>query len=185
MGWGPMAVSGEGQAKAGARDAYLGLGANLGERARTLARAVDALAATPGLRLRALSSVYETAPVGVTDQPAFLNLVACFECRLTAEQLLAVAQAIERRFGRVRERRWGPRTLDIDLLLLGDERVHRPELTIPHPELTRRQFVLVPLAEIAPELVLPGGRTAAELSTGESDAVHRLGTLDELQEAAG
>lgn len=172
--------SGAGERMAPPRDAYLALGANLGNRAHTLARAVELLDATPGLTLRAVSSVYETAPVGVTDQPAFLNLVAYFECRLSARELLAIAQEIERRLGRVRGPRWGPRTIDIDLLLLGDERVDEPGLTIPHPELTRRQFVLVPLAEIAPTLMLPGGRTAAELSGGESEAVRRLGKLTEL-----
>jgi len=175
-----MALTGCGQATAPPRDAYLALGANLGDRARSLAEALQLLDATLGMTLRAVSSVYETAPVGVTDQPAFLNLVARFECRLSPEELLAVAQEIERRLGRVRGRRWGPRAIDIDLLLLGDETVDQPRLTIPHPELTRRQFVLVPLAEIAPELVLPGGRAAAELSAGESDTVRRLGALAEL-----
>lgn len=171
---------GEGEPTVPPRDAYLSLGANLGDRVHTLARAVELLDATAGLTLRAVSSVYETAPVGVTDQPAFLNLVARFECRLSARELLAIAQKIERALGRVRGPRWGPRTIDIDLLLLGDDRVDEPALTIPHSELTRRQFVLVPLAEIAPDLVLPGGRTAAELSAGESETVRRLGKLTEL-----
>lgn len=172
--------SGAGERVAPPRDAYLSLGANLGDCAHTLARALELLAAAPGLTLRAVSSVYATAPVGVTDQPAFLNLVARFECWLSARGLLAVTREIEGRLGRARGRRWGPRTIDIDLLLLGDERVDEPDLTIPHPELTRRQFVLVPLAEIAPGLVLPGGQTAAELSAGESAAVRGLGTLAEL-----
>lgn len=181
----PTMCGDEAERTAPARDAYLSLGANLGERACTLTRALMLLDATSGLTLRALSSVYETAPVGVTDQPNFLNLVARFECRLSAEELLAVTQEIERRLGRLRGPRWGPRIIDIDLLLLGDERADEPVLTLPHPELTRRQFVLVPLAEIAPELVLPGGRTAAELSGGESDAVRRLGTLSELARREG
>ncbi len=164
----------------GARPAYLGLGANIGRRARSLADALAMLAATDGLTPEAVSSVYETEPVGVTDQPCFLNLVARFNCRLSAEELLAAAHEVERRLRRVRARRWGPRTIDVDILLLGDEKIESATLKVPHPELTHRQFVLVPLAEIAPEIMLPGGRTAAELSGGESTAVRRLGTLAEV-----
>ncbi len=166
--------------EAGGRPAYLGLGANIGRRARALSDALALLDATDGLSLTAVSSVYETEPVGVTDQPRFLNLVARFECRLSPEELLAAAQDAERRLKRVRARRWGPRTIDVDILLIGDERITTPALTVPHPEMTRRQFVLVPLAEIAPEVALPGGHTAAELSAGESAAVRRLGTVAEV-----
>jgi len=164
----------------GGRPAYLGLGANIGRRARALADALALLDGTDGLALAAVSSVYETEPVGVTDQPRFLNLVARFDCCVSAEELLAAARDVERRLKRVRARRWGPRTIDVDILLIGDERINTPELTVPHPEMTRRQFVLVPLAEIAPEVALPGGRTAAELSGGESPAVRRLGTPAEV-----
>lgn len=162
------------------RDAYLSLGANVGARAHNLAQALALLDATEGLTLRRLSSVYETEPVGFADQPHFLNLVACFSCSLPAQALLAVAKDVERQMGRVHTRRWGPRLIDVDILLLGEERISSPELTIPHPEMLRRQFVLVPLAEIAPELRLSGGRTAAELAQGESAAVRRLGTLEEV-----
>jgi 2-amino-4-hydroxy-6-hydroxymethyldihydropteridine diphosphokinase len=162
------------------RPAYLGLGANIGRRARALADALAALAATQGLTLATVSSVYETEPVGVTDQPRFLNLVARFDCRLSAAELLAAARKVERQLGRVRARRWGPRVIDVDILLLGHERIDTRELTVPHPEMTRRQFVLAPLAEIAPQVALPGGRTAGELSGGESPAVRRLGTLAEV-----
>ena len=161
-------------------DAWLGLGANMGRRARMLAAALRALDATEGLGLIAASSVYETEPAGVTDQPAFLNMVARFGCSLTPAALLGAVQAVERDLGRVRTARWGPRTIDVDVLLLGEERLQTEELTIPHPELTRRQFVLVPLAELAPDLLLPGGRTAAEMADPGCTAVRRLGTLDEV-----
>ncbi len=170
----------DGPADAPGRDAYLSLGANVGARAHNLARALAELDATEGLSLRLLSSVYETEPVGFIEQPSFLNLVACFACRLSAHALLARAKDIERRMGRIHTRRWGPRLIDVDVLLLGEERLATPELTIPHPEMTRRQFVLVPLAEIAPDLKLPGGFTAAELAQGESAGVRRLGTLEEV-----
>lgn len=160
--------------------AWLGLGSNVGRRARMIAAALDALGATAGLELIATSSVYETEPVGVTDQPDFLNVVARFDCALGPEALLDAIQGVEKRLKRTRTKRWGPRTIDIDLLLLGDLRVETERLTVPHPELTNRQFVLVPLAELAPEILLPGGRTAAELATPGIDAVRRLGALDEL-----
>ncbi|MEA3401409.1 MAG: 2-amino-4-hydroxy-6-hydroxymethyldihydropteridine diphosphokinase [Armatimonadota bacterium] len=161
-------------------DAYLGLGANLGRRAHSLAAALELLDEVEGLALHETSSVYETAPVGVTEQPTFLNMVAHFGCTLSPLALLDAALSVERRLGRIREARWGPRTIDIDVLLLGEMRVDTRRLRIPHPELTRRQFVLVPLAEIAPDVVLPGGATAQELSAGESGEVRRLGSLVEV-----
>ncbi len=171
--------------RGGARDpaalpAFLGLGSNLGNRARTLAAALRMLDAHTGLELRQVSSVYETAPLGVTDQPWFLNMVARLDCGLAPMELLDAVQEVERRLGRVRARRWGPRSMDVDLLLLGDLSIQTPRLTVPHPELARRQFVLVPLAEIAPDLVLPGGRTAGDLAEGESETVRRLGPLADL-----
>ncbi|MFW6438031.1 MAG: 2-amino-4-hydroxy-6-hydroxymethyldihydropteridine diphosphokinase [Armatimonadota bacterium] len=161
-------------------DAWLGLGSNVGRRARMLAGALEALAETEGLELVEASSVYETEPVGVTEQPAFLNMVARFRCRLTPEALLDALQTVERKLKRIRTRRWGPRTIDVDLLLLGDLTIETERLTVPHPEMTKRQFVLVPLAELAPDLPLPGGQTAAEMAEPESDAVQRLGTLEDV-----
>lgn len=146
--------------------AYLGLGANLGDRADNLRRAVALLAATPGIRLRRLSSVYETEPVGYRDQPRFLNQVAEVETDLAPQALLACARAVEAALGRTRGVRWGPRTMDVDILLYDEVSLAEPDLVLPHPRLTERAFVLVPLAEIAPALVLPGGRTAAELAAG-------------------
>ncbi|MFP4249631.1 MAG: 2-amino-4-hydroxy-6-hydroxymethyldihydropteridine diphosphokinase [Armatimonadota bacterium] len=161
-------------------DAWLGLGSNLGRRARMLAGALEALRETEGLAPVAVSSVYETEPVGVTDQPVFLNMVAHFRCGLSPDELLAAVQAVEGKLRRIRTTRWGPRTIDVDILLLGDLSIDTEPLTVPHPELTNRQFVLVPLAELAPDLPLPGGRTAGELAEPASEAVQRLGTLDEV-----
>lgn len=166
-------------------DAWLGLGSNMGRRARMLAKALDALKAQEGLELLATSSVYETDPVGVTDQPEFLNMVARFRCALTPEELLLAMHAVEKQLGRVRVKRWGPRTIDIDLLLLGELQIATDELTVPHPEMTRRQFVLIPLAEVAPDLPLPGGRTAAEIADASTGTVRRIGALDEVLQREG
>lgn len=141
-----------------ARRAFLGLGSNLGDRLGYLQLAVDGLAASPGVRLVAVSPVYETAPVGGPEQPDYLNAVAEVETTLTARELLAVANAIEAEGERVRKERWGPRTLDVDVLLVGDERHDTPELTVPHPRMAERAFVLAPLSDLAPELVaIPDG----------------------------
>jgi 2-amino-4-hydroxy-6-hydroxymethyldihydropteridine diphosphokinase len=140
---------------------YLSLGSNLGDREGYLRQALERLAAHPALHLLRLSSVYETAPVGVTDQPDFLNLVVELEARLSARELLAVCHEIENGLGRTRERHWGPRTIDLDLLLCDDLTLDEPDLQLPHPRLLERQFVLVPLAEIAPDLRLPEGRLAS------------------------
>ncbi len=133
-----------------ARQAFIGVGANLGDRWATIRAALAALAATPGISALESSLVYETAPVGVTDQPVFLNLVAGVETTLSPEALLAVLLACERAAGRNREKemRWGPRTLDLDLLLFENESRHSPALTLPHPRLWDRAFVCVPLQDL-------------------------------------
>jgi len=135
---------------------YLGLGSNLGNRAGFLEEALDRLATWPGVRLGAVSSVFETRPVGLTDQPNFLNLAVRVESELGALDVLQMCQSIESSLGRERQVRWGPRTVDLDVLLHGDETHHTPELVIPHPRMQERPFVLVPLAEIAPQLLLAG-----------------------------
>jgi len=136
--------------------AYVGLGANLGDRERTLREAVDALAGEAGIELVAVSTLRETEPVGVGDQPRFLNGVAELETSLAARALLDRLLAVEQRFGRVRvPGEHGPRTLDLDLLLYGDEAIDEPGLTVPHPRLHERRFVLEPLAELASGLVVP------------------------------
>jgi 2-amino-4-hydroxy-6-hydroxymethyldihydropteridine diphosphokinase len=135
---------------------YLGLGTNLGDRLAQLRQALDLLHATRGIRIGNVSSVYETAPVGYLDQPDFFNLVCEVQTTLSPLQLLHSAQAVEQALHRERIVRWGPRTMDIDLLLYSSEIVQQPELLIPHPRMHERAFVLVPLAELAPQLRLPG-----------------------------
>ncbi len=149
--------------------AYLGLGSNVGDRAVNLAAAVRLLRRVPGLRVARLSSLYETEPVGPVAQPWFLNQVVEVECWLTPQELLAAALEVERTLGRVRRERWGPRVIDVDVLLCGDRRVEGPDLTVPHPALRERAFVLVPLAELAPDLVV-GEATVAELARREAAA---------------
>jgi 2-amino-4-hydroxy-6-hydroxymethyldihydropteridine diphosphokinase len=136
--------------------AYVGLGANLGDREGTLRRALELLAADPDVEVVAVSRLRETEPVGVVDQPRFLNGAAALETELGARELLERLLAVERRLGRVRGERWGPRTVDLDLLLHGDAVVDEPGLTLPHPRLHERRFVLEPLAELAPDLEVPG-----------------------------
>ena len=144
--------------------AYIGLGSNLGDPLAQLRSAVKALAQLPGSRLTAVSRFYRSSPMGPSDQPDYLNAVAMLDTRLGAEQLLDALQAIEQAQGRVRgPERWGPRTLDLDLLLYGAECIDSERLQVPHPGIAERGFVLYPLADIAPELVLPDGRSLREL----------------------
>jgi len=145
--------------------AYLGLGTNLGDRQGNIQIALRKLAELPTMEIGRVSSLYETAPVGVTDQPDFLNVVAAVRTGLGPLETLDVLLHIENQMGRVRTERWGPRVIDLDLLLYGGERISSPRLTVPHPRLRERAFVLIPLAEIAPEMRLPGGKErAAELA---------------------
>ncbi len=134
---------------------YVGLGSNLGEREAMIRLALDDLARLPETTLLRASSLYDTEPVGDVDQPNFLNAVAEVESGLAARRLLWNLQLIEKRLGRGRTRRWGPRTIDLDLLLYGDLVIEEPDLTVPHPEMLRRSFVLVPLVELDPMLVHP------------------------------
>lgn len=145
-----MNATGEGaQDPAGqVRRVFVSLGANLGERAAALRAARAALAALPGTTVVAASRVFETAPQDVTDQPSFLNQVVCLDTALAPLELLAAAQRIEDAAGRVRELRFGPRTLDVDILLFQGVESAAPKLTLPHPRLWQRAFVLVPLAEL-------------------------------------
>ena len=136
--------------------AYVGLGANLGEREATLRRALELLGER--LEVTGVSSFRDTEPVGYADQPRFLNAAARVETELPPRELLDVLLAVERELGRVREGapRFGPRTIDLDLLLHGDETIEEPGLTVPHPRLHERRFVLEPLVELDPDLVVPG-----------------------------
>lgn len=147
--------------------AYVGLGANLGDRERTLRDAVAALDAQEGIEVVAVSTLRETEPIGVGKQPLFLNGAAALDTTLQAPELLERLLAVEQRFGRVRvPGEHGPRTLDLDLLLYGDELIDEPGLTVPHPRLHERRFVLEPLAELDPGLVVPGRGTVESLLRG-------------------
>lgn len=148
---------------------YIALGANLGDAGETLRAAVRALADQPGVSVVAAAAHYRTAPVGLLDQPDFINSVVAVESTHTAQQLLSVLFAIEQDFGRQRSVANGPRTLDLDLLLHGDTLSHDAALTLPHPRMHERAFVLAPLAEIAPELVIPGRGKVADLLAACAD----------------
>jgi 2-amino-4-hydroxy-6-hydroxymethyldihydropteridine diphosphokinase len=147
--------------------AYVGLGANLGDRERTLRAAVDALVDEDGIEVVAVSALRETDPVGVGEQPRYLNGAVALETTLSARDLLDRLLAVEQRFGRVRvPGEHAPRTLDLDLLLYGDGEIDEPGLTVPHPRLHERRFVLEPLAELDPGLVIPGRGGVESLLAG-------------------
>lgn len=155
---------------AGPITTYLCLGGNLGDRMAALTKALQLLDSTPGMRRVECSSVYETEPWAVSDQPNFFNLVAAYETTLLPADLLAACKSVEATVGRVASYRWGPRLIDVDILLYGDQVVDsaEPDLQIPHPRMAQRAFVLVPLAEIAPDTMVPP----------QGDTVRRL--LDEV-----
>jgi len=143
--------------------AYLGIGSNLGERLGYLQLAVDGLAATDGVEVVAVSGVFETDPVGPA-QPDYLNAVVAVDTTLTPRALLEVGQRLEAAAERVRTERWGPRTLDVDVLLYGDEQVDEPDLVIPHPRWDERDFVLAPLADLGHPGVEPREWTGVRLT---------------------
>ena len=143
----------------------MGLGSNLGEREATLWKALEGLGATEGIEVVAVSSFRETDPVGVVDQPRFVNAAVALETSLRPRELLERLLDVERSLGRDRavEERWGPRTVDLDLLLYGGESIDEPGLEVPHPRLAERAFVLEPLLELDPDLRLPDGRPLRDL----------------------
>jgi 2-amino-4-hydroxy-6-hydroxymethyldihydropteridine diphosphokinase len=147
--------------------AYVGLGANLGDRERTLRLAIERVGEIAGVDVVAESSLRETDPVGVVDQPRFLNGAVALETTLPPHELLVALLEVERGLGRIRSQgeRWGPRTLDLDLLLYGDLVLDEPGLVVPHPRLYERRFVLEPLVDLDPDLEIPGhGRVSALLA---------------------
>lgn len=157
-------------------EALLALGGNVGDVRKTLEQAIAQLCDGAEVRLLARSSDYRTPPWGVTDQPPFINLCIAVATSLTPQALFARAQDVERTLGRNRahERRWGPRPVDIDLLAYDDVKVETPELMLPHPRLFERAFVLVPLAEIAPDRVIAGVRVRDALAKVDQSGIERL-----------
>ena len=190
--------------------AYIGLGANVGDARATLADAAAALAAVPGARLRGVSGLYRTRPVGVTDQPDFLNAAVALDVpagrdpEAGATALLVQLKQLEREFGRRRRRRWGPRELDLDLLVFGRARlaIERPPegmslsaavdraaaarlLEVPHPSMGQRLFVLAPLADLAPGLVPPGWHTTVATAAHRQKAAEGAGAVRKVARWAG
>jgi 2-amino-4-hydroxy-6-hydroxymethyldihydropteridine diphosphokinase len=162
-------------------EATLGLGGNLGDPVAAFAAALVRLRAHAAIELKAVSSVWRTAPWGKLDQPEFRNMAVLIETALSADDLLTLCLAIERESGRERRERWGPRTLDIDILTYGDETIERPGLQIPHPRIAERAFVLAPLAEIAPQILIEGSSVsnlfaaiASQDVSLDEDGTHRL-----------
>ena len=143
--------------------AYVGIGANLGPREETLRRAVDLFGRADGVEVVGVSELRETDPVGVVDQPPFLNGAVSVETTLSPRALLDLLLEVERSLGRVRGERWGPRVVDLDLLVYGIEVLDEPGLHVPHPRLHERRFALEPLAEMNPELEIPGRGTVSAL----------------------
>lgn len=148
-------------------EAAIGLGSNLGDPAAHFRAALDALAEVG--ELIAVSSVYETAPVGPVEQPNYLNAAVVIDTDLEPEELLEALQSIERSRGRQRTERWGPRTLDLDLLLYGDQEIDRPGLSVPHPRITERRFVLEPLIEAWPDATMPDGTPVSSFLPAVAD----------------
>ena len=157
--------------------AWIGLGSNLEQPLQQVRSALDELSEIPDTHLIAVSSLYRSAPLGPADQPSYINAVACLETQLTAVALLDALQAIETAHGRVRTGvRWGPRSLDLDILLYANEQIVTTRLTVPHPGIAARSFVLYPLAEIAPDLEIPGlGLLRELLAHCPAEGLERLG----------
>jgi 2-amino-4-hydroxy-6-hydroxymethyldihydropteridine diphosphokinase len=158
--------------------AHLGLGTNLGDRAGNLRQAIRLLSEEAEILRQ--SSVYETEPVGFADQPWFLNMAVEAETGMAPDGLLRFAQSVENAMGRVRTIANGPRIIDIDILLYGDERVESERLTLPHPRMLQRAFAMVPLYEISPGLVISGRRIGDIMANFSGERIRRLGGLDEL-----
>ncbi|MGO2354850.1 MAG: 2-amino-4-hydroxy-6-hydroxymethyldihydropteridine diphosphokinase [Marinomonas foliarum] len=151
--------------------AYIGLGSNLENPLAQLDRAIETLKKHDDLKNLRVSSIYGSKPVGPQDQPDYINAVASFDTDLSPLALLDLLQSIEQSQRRVRERHWGPRTLDLDLLLYGQERIQLPRLNVPHPFMLERGFVIKPFSDLAPDMLLENGKTVTE-------QLHQLDTSD-------
>jgi len=159
--------------------AYLSLGSNLGNRFEMLQDAVRMLQEKPDLKVTQVSSVYETDPVGYTEQATFLNIVVEIQSYLSAEKILLICLGTEQTLGRIREFRWGPRCIDLDILLYNDENIESEKLTVPHPRMHERGFVLVPLIELVPQGIHPlTGVSFSEYAEGQKEGVHVWKTID-------
>lgn len=162
--------------------AYISIGSNIGERFQHLKNAVQSLHSHDGVSVLTISSIYETAPVGYTDQADFLNVVIAVETQLGAQQLLEKCQQIEQQLGRVRDIRWGPRTVDLDILLYNGEDIATENLVVPHPRMHERAFVLVPLLEISPTVEHPvTGRKYSEEAAVRDDSVRVWREVDGIK----
>nr|WP_245295395.1 2-amino-4-hydroxy-6-hydroxymethyldihydropteridine diphosphokinase [Pseudaminobacter manganicus] len=157
-----------------AETAYLSLGGNLGEPERAMASALQMLDGEANVQITSVSSLYRTPPWGKLDQPDFLNIAAQLSTTLAPHALLDLCLDIERRLKRVRGERWGPRLIDIDILVFGDRVIHEDGLEVPHPRMLQRAFVLAPMAEIAPDLVVAGERIAERLRRADTGGIERL-----------
>ncbi|BFM49832.1 2-amino-4-hydroxy-6-hydroxymethyldihydropteridine diphosphokinase [Marinomonas sp. THO17] len=151
--------------------AYIGLGSNLEKPLEQIRRAIKTLSQHPSLHNISVSNIYGSKPVGPQDQPDYVNAAARFDTALSSIALLDLLQGIEQDHQRVRERHWGPRTLDLDLLLYGNEQIDLPRLTVPHPFMLERGFVIQPLHDLAPDILLANGTTVTE-------QLHQLDTSD-------
>jgi 2-amino-4-hydroxy-6-hydroxymethyldihydropteridine diphosphokinase len=153
---------------------YLSLGGNLGDPAKAMGAALRILDEDTSTEVVRVSSLYRTPPWGKTDQPDFLNAAAEIETGLSPRELLDLCLEAERRLKRVRQERWGPRLVDIDILVFGDRRINEAGLDIPHPRMLERAFVLVPLAEIAPDFIVEGGSLAGHLGNIDRAGIEKL-----------
>lgn len=154
-------------------NAFIGIGSNMGSKERNICRALELLAADGRLRVVGVAPLYRTDPVGYLDQDWFLNTVAEYKTDLSPRELLELLMRTEDEMGRVRSVRWGPRVIDLDILLYGEQRVELPDLTIPHPRLEERAFVVTPLADLHPDMLLSCGKRAAVLAA-ELSRVQRV-----------
>lgn len=151
---------------------FISIGSNVGDRLQYLKGAIEGLRSVEGVSVVRISSIYETAPVGYIDQADFLNIVVAVETTLAAHDLLTVCQQIENELERVRDIRWGPRTVDLDILLYNHDNIETERLVVPHPRMHERAFVLIPLVEIAPDVVHPvTGKQYAEEAAVHDDSV--------------